>query len=232
MTTDNAMKDFSDQSVLEAWHANAAPWTEAVRGRKIASRKLVTDTAIVTAVMQRQPRSVLDIGCGEGWLARELVRLGVDCLGIDAVPALVDSARSAGGRFQCLSYEQLADGALTATFDVAVCNFSLIGDAATEAVVASTSRLLNRDGALVIQTLHPVLACGDAPYVDGWREGSWAGIGGDFGATAPWYFRTLQSWLVLFARCGFDVRQMIEPLHPETGKPASVIFVCTIHAAG
>jgi len=220
------MAEFSDSTVLDAWHANATPWIDAVRGHKIASRKLVTDAAIIDVLVKRQPRSVLDIGCGEGWLARELASRNIDCLGIDAVPELISRAGEAGGRFQCVSYEVLATAVVAETFDIAVCNFSLIGEAATELVIASVLHLLNAGGALVIQTLHPVISCGDAPYVDGWREGSWAGIDGDFAAPAPWYFRTLESWSELFARCGWVMLNVMEPLHPDTGKPASVIFVC------
>jgi 2-polyprenyl-3-methyl-5-hydroxy-6-metoxy-1,4-benzoquinol methylase len=222
--------DFSDQAVLDAWHTNARPWTDAVRGKRIASRELVTDAAVIDAVVQRKPRSLLDIGCGEGWLVRELETRGIECLGIDAVPALVDVARTAGGDFRCVNYSELATGTVAGTFDIAVCNFSLIGDAATAAVIAAAPGLLNPGGTLIIQTLHPAMACGDAAYVDGWREGSWAGIDGDFAAAAPWYFRTLQSWVNLIARGGLAVERVIEPLHPDTGKPASIIFICGVQS--
>ena len=56
----------SDKNVISAWLENAAPWTDAVRGKKIESRNLVTDKAIMDAVMSRRPKTVLDIGCGEG----------------------------------------------------------------------------------------------------------------------------------------------------------------------
>lgn len=223
--------DFSDKAVLEAWSANAEPWIDAVRGRMIASRNLVTDAAIVEAIAHQRPRSLIDIGCGEGWLVREQSARGVECVGVDAVPALIEAGRAAGGDFRCLSYAELAAGALSETFDVAVCNFSLIGDIATECVVTAAPALLNLGGVLIIQTLHPVVSCGDAPYVDGWRAGSWAGIDGDFAAAAPWYFRTLQSWFDLIARGGLFVQRMMEPLHPDSGKPASVIFVCAAKGA-
>jgi hypothetical protein len=45
----------------------------------------------------------------------------------------------------------------------------------------------------IIQTLHPLIACGDFSYQDAWREGSWAGFSDDFTDLAPWYFRTLES---------------------------------------
>jgi hypothetical protein len=69
------------------------------------------------------------------------------------------------------------------------------------------------------------MACGDAPYVDGWREGSWAGFSTDFTDPPPWYFRTLASWVSLFLDSGLRITSLREPVHPETGKPVSLILM-------
>lgn len=215
-----------DTRILDAWHTNATPWTNAVRGRQIESRRLVTDQAIVDAVLARAPRTLLDIGCGEGWLAHRLGEAGIAVTGVDAVPALVEQARtSTAGEFQVMTYEVLAAGGLSKRFDALACNFSLLGDASVEGLFASFARLLRADGCVLIQTLHPLEACGEAAYRDGWREGSWAGLGDGFGEPAPWYFRTLESWIALFAKHRLALIELREPLHPQTLKPASVIFV-------
>src|SRR5688500_4222601 len=171
-----SMDPLSDDKIIDSWHKNATPWTSAVRDRRIESRKLVTDAAVVDAVMSRQPRSVLDIGCGEGWLARSISARGVaTVIGVDVVPALIEQARVAGGGdFRVASYESIARGELDISVDVAVANFALIGKETVDALVGVTPSLLNRGGALVIQTLHPLVATGDMPYEDGWRNGSWA----------------------------------------------------------
>lgn len=218
--------DEHEQAILEAWHANAAPWTHAVREQAIASRALVTDRAILDAVLTRRPRSVIDLGCGEGWLVRALAEQGVDALGIDAVPALVDTAHAAGGgRFLAMDYGDVASGALRERVDVVACNFSLLGGESVDALLHAMPSLLAPGGALVVQTLHPPTACGDAPYADGWRDGSWSGCGEGFGRAAPWYFRTLSGWFDALARAGLQLAQMTEPLHPLTGKPASLVLV-------
>jgi len=66
------------------------PWTQAVRQGTIASRVLVTDAAIVQTVRAYHQAPlhapVIDLGCGEGWLARALAAQGLDVLGLDAVP--------------------------------------------------------------------------------------------------------------------------------------------------
>jgi 2-polyprenyl-3-methyl-5-hydroxy-6-metoxy-1,4-benzoquinol methylase len=217
---------FSDAKIVESWGKNARPWTVAVREEQIESRKLITDHAIVDAILSRSPRSVLDIGCGEGWLSRELATRNIHVVGVDVVPGLIEAAqRTGGGDFRAISYEEIAAGELRVSVDVVVCNFSLLGKESVEGVFRATPSLLDSHGSFIVQTLHPAIACGDLPYQDGWREGSWTGFSADFSDPAPWYFRTLESWIKLFVGNGFRLREVREPLHPKTQKPASVVFI-------
>ena len=215
----------SDAKIIDSWHRNAAPWTAAVRENQIESRRLVTNQAIVDAVRSRSPSTALDIGCGEGWLVRALTAHGVHSIGVDVVSELIDRARSGGGDFRVASYEDLAAGALELRVDVVVANFSLIGKESVGDLLAYVPRLIAPTGALIVQTLHPVIATGELPYVDGWRQGSWTGFSDDFSDPAPWYFRTLESWIQLLSASGLTLVELREPVHPISGKPASIIFV-------
>lgn len=105
------------------------------------------------------------------------------------------------------------------------CNFSLLGKQSVEALCKAVPALLNPQGSLIVQTLHPAAACGDLPHEDGWSQGSWDGCGQDFSDPAPWYFRTLESWLRLFADSGLRLLELREPLHPMTHNPVSMIFI-------
>ena len=217
---------FTDARILESWIDNARPWTNAVRAQQIESRRRVTDRAIIEAILGCEPASVLDVGCGEGWLARELCAHGIEVVGIDAVAELIDEARAAGGGdFHVASYDDIVSGAFTVCVDALVCNFSLLGRESVDALIAHCAKLLSADGVLIVQSLHPRVACGDEPYVDGWRAGSWSGFGAQFRNPAPWYFRTLDSWRALFARGGFASIETYEPIHPDTQQAVSVIFV-------
>jgi 2-polyprenyl-3-methyl-5-hydroxy-6-metoxy-1,4-benzoquinol methylase len=214
-----------EERILRSWHANAGPWTSAVREGQIESRRLVTDLAVIDAVRELQPARVLDLGCGEGWLTRTLSRLHMQVIGVDAVPELVESARSLGGEYRLCTYGEIAAGESGLEADLVVCNFSLIGKDSAEAAFRAAHRILPAGGHFVVQTLHPVAACGDEPYEDGWREGSWTGFGDEFTDPAPWYFRTMDSWVHLFEEHGFRLTETKEPMHPRTENPTSVIFV-------
>ena len=214
-----------EREIIQSWHQNDAVWTTAVRQQQIESRVLATNQAIIDAVASKRPATVLDVGCGEGWLARALQPLEINVLGVDVVPGLIEQARAAGGgQFEVMSYEDVAAGRLKGKFDMVVCNFSLIGKESVSSLFRALPALLNPVGFLVVQTIHPVIGCGELPYTDGWREGSWGGFSKDFINPAPWYFRTLESWVALFRDYGFTLMEMKEPLHPVTKKPASVIF--------
>ena len=62
-------------------------------------------------------------------------------------------------------------------------------------------------------------------FPDGWREGSWTGFSPAFADPAPWYFRTLESWIKLLGDNGLRLCELREPFHPKTHKSTSVIFI-------
>ncbi len=218
------------KQILATWQINAQAWAEAIDQQTIESRQLVTNQSIEDAILLHSPKSLLDVGCGEGWLCRSMAAKGIRCVGVDAIPALIDMAKEKGGAdYFVYSYADLIAEhfAPVQPFDVVVINFALFEDDETlKALFTSLLPLINENGFLIIQTLHPVVACGDLPYEDGWREGSWAGFSNQFTQPAPWYFRTIPSWQKLFADAKYAIVEMKEPIHPVSKLPASLIFTC------
>ncbi|MDZ4048416.1 MAG: methyltransferase domain-containing protein [Pseudoxanthomonas sp.] len=217
------------ERLVRSWFENAEAWTRAVRDGLIESRRLATDEAVVAALMESTPTRVLDVGCGEGWLCRTLASHGVDVVGIDVSLPLVEAARAAGGgRFEQVAYDDLAEVAdALGRFDAVACNFALL-DEDLAPLLHSLKAMLAAEGRLVIQTVHPWGACGEEPYRDGWRLETFAGFGGQvFPEAMPWYFRTLGSWHAALSAAGFRVLALREPSHPETGRPLSLLMVCT-----
>lgn len=218
---------------MQSWSQNAENWTRAVRERRIPSRVKATDRAILEAVGAPPVHGVsalLDLGCGEGWLARLLSDQGWQVLGVDGSPELVQSAGGSPG-FLCCSYEQLEMALSGRHFHTVVANFSLLGEESTELAVAAAFELLQPGGRLLVQTLHPIAL---VPYFDGWRTEDWAGFGepsvgasevGSAWAPAPWYFRTLESWCRVLARYGFSLRGLNEPRESRESPPLSLLLL-------
>ena len=96
-------------AIQRSWSHNADAWITAIRGAAIGSRRAGTDAALLRTIAECNPRRLLDVGCGEGWLARSLPAPGPDYLGIDACARLIAAARQAGGgRFCHLPYQELS----------------------------------------------------------------------------------------------------------------------------
>lgn len=220
------MESTPERAILESWQRNAEAWRTAIVTGSIASRA-VTDAAILAAVADYRPLAALDIGCGEGWLCRALAATGVAMTGIDATPALIAAARRQGGageRYLQASYEAILELPLPPV-DAAVCNFSLFGEQSVARLLQRLPQRLCPQGVVLIQTLHPLIVAADN-YRDGWRAGSWAGLGEGFSAPAPWYFRTLSGWFKLFSASALDLLECREPLDPVSQRPLSILFVC------
>jgi SAM-dependent methyltransferase len=213
------MSDEHDR-LRRSWDANARSWTDAVRNESIESRRLVTNAAIIQAVRDCGGLRVLDLGCGEGWLARALAAHGHDVTGIDASAALIEEARAlGGGEFFQMSYDQIA---ISARFDTIVANFSLLDDRTEELLRALRPLLADN---LIIQTTHPLFTGSDGIYADGWRTETFAALPGDWHEPMPWYFRTLGSWIRMLTSSGYRIVEVREPLYPDKGVPASIIFI-------
>ncbi len=215
------------EQILQSWKANAVNWIATIDNEELESRKLVTNNAIVNAVCNYSCKNILDIGCGEGWLTRALRKKGKQCFGVDAIAALIENAIAKDGPFyEQASYTELAAGKKLQqpVFDAAVINFALIDKEETEKLIHAIPGYLNKSGLLFIQTLHPLTIAASSEYASGWKDGSWNGMKRDFEQPYQWYFRTLEDWMELFA-AKYNLIAIKEPVHPETKKPMSVIFI-------
>lgn len=223
----------TDQVVrlLDSWHDNAAAWTAAVRSGAIESRRLATDAAILAAVLERRPRKVLDLGCGEGWLVRALAQRGVTAVGVDGAAPLVEAASRAGGSFLRLSYAELiaAPERCGESFDLVVANFALLEEEILP-LLAALRRIMAADGWLLVQTLHPLAA--GPPYEDGWRTEDFCGFGQGAWTPMPWYFRTMGSWLDVLRAGGFALQALREPAHPQERRPLSLLLEARVSTHG
>ena len=217
------MSDDRAGALLASWSANAAPWTDAVRDGRIASRREVTDAAIVEAVLSHAPRKLLDVGCGEGWLCRALGEHVADIVGVDGSPALIAKATaSSGADFRAIDYDRLIHNPrmVGTGFDMIVCNFALLDDR-TGALLSALADIAEQHGHLVIQTVHPLLV--PPPYEDGWRVERFEGFGDGQWAEMPWHFHTLGTWIAMLS-ARWQLTALDEPRRAGADTPASLIL--------
>lgn len=223
-TPDIEMPD-PESALLQSWHHNAHSWIEAVRSGTIESRLKVTDQAILLTALGRQPERVLDLGCGEGWLLRELAKHAIEVVGVDGDAILVEAARTAGSSpVHLASYEELVATKVDIgnNYDLICANFALLHQDIIPLLTAMNT-LLAPGGALLIQTLHPwTAAAGD--YQDGWRNETFAGFKGQW-QPMPWYLRTLSSWFNALDMANFRLVYLQEPQHPQSPAPQSLLLV-------
>ncbi len=168
------------------------------------------DAAVLDAIAQRQPKTVLDIGCGEGWLIRHL-RQNVEChtVGLDGSPELLAAAAAAdpAGLYVQVDYDTLIADAWpescpTAGFDVVVFNFSLFAEEPVPILRAAASRLAS-GGALIIQTLSLEILSKDRQQGgEGWRVEDFTGFGTGTWSPMRWYCHSTSSWIAAVAAAG------------------------------
>jgi SAM-dependent methyltransferase len=215
---------------LDAWNDAADAWTAAVRSRADAQRK-ITDHAIFSLVRQVPTGPVLDAGCGEGWLARELAQRGHEVVALDGSARMIELAEAAGGDIEYgeLPFAVAAEAPrkLMGAFGTIIFNFSLL-DQRISPILMAAGAVLFPYGRVLIQAAHPAsqIAPG-AEYRDGWRTIDEIG-GVRLRRPIPWYFRTFTTWVLELRRAGLLLVETYEPLDPATGRPASLLLHVTI----
>ena len=114
----------------------------------------------------------LDLGCGEGRLARDLAASGHDVVGVDASPTMLDAAREAAPQMEL----HLADAAslpfADSSFGLVIAFMSLQDIDDLGGAIRESARVLAPGGRLCVANVHPLASCGaftereaDAPFV-------------------------------------------------------------------
>lgn len=216
-----------DQAIISSWDQNGPAWIKTLDNRDIESRNIAANAAITNAILRHHPRNVLDLGCGEGWLCRQLNDHGVATLGVDGAATLIANAIDKRPlSFVCANYEQLLAGqpAIAEKYEVIVFNYALFGEAHTPAILRQAQQWLVPGGRVIIQTLDPLHPAFEALGEAQWIEENWAGMKTIYPSAMPWYYRPLQDWLEMFGKLNYSLESTEYIGHPEHKSRISVIF--------
>jgi SAM-dependent methyltransferase len=157
MVVSRSRTDFVHLS--EVWEAEAERWIQWVRTPGHDSYWQFHRDQFLR-LLPPPGRQTVDIGCGEGRLARDLKDLGHRVVAIDSSPSLVAAARE----FDPSMDIRLADAAALpledASVDLAVAFMSLQDVDEMPAVIREVARVLESGGRLCLAIIHPLNSAG------------------------------------------------------------------------
>ncbi len=223
---------------IEGWE-KMADWYDARQGDAgdVWHRTLI-DPALLEVAGDVDGLSVLDLGCGNGYIARKLARGGAQVTGIDASAPIIAHARRRETATPLGIEYHVADAARLGilkgeTFDLVVANMSLMDIEDAGGTISEVSRVLAPFGRFVASLSHP---CFDQGPTSGWlvekvgltrtvtrRVGPYREV---FSAPIPWriegkvhetlgFHRPLSWYFRTLSAAGFLVRRFEEPAPTE-----------------
>lgn len=145
-----------------SWDEVANWYDELVEGRRNDLLHEVVIPGALHLLGIKPGERVLDLGCGQGYLAREIAALGALVTGVDASPRLIEVARDRSPRdirFLVGDATRLAelppDACPPASLDAVACVMALMNMEPLSAVAEGVARLLAPGGRFVAVILHP-----------------------------------------------------------------------------
>jgi len=214
--------DCTDNEAL--WERNAAWW----------QREFSTgadpeyDDQVLPLVGQKlgNARRVLDIGCGEGQVARHLAGLGVEVVGLDPTSSQVSTARDRAGGPRYARARADALPCRDAAFDGVLLCLALEHVDAFEAAIREAARTLAPSGHFVLVLCHPLLQAPRSGWVDDqvsgthyWRIGQYLNDDTAVDEVAPgvnlrFVHRRLSRYVHAMGQAGLLIEDMDEPPPP------------------
>ncbi|MEJ6483718.1 class I SAM-dependent methyltransferase [Nostoc punctiforme UO1] len=232
--TKEIMANFDDQEILELWDHRAKDWDIQVGNDGDSNRILNSDPVLWSFAGNVAGLSVLDAGCGTGYLARQLCLKGASVTGIDFSPQMIEIAKFRASQNNldidfhldsCTELKSLPDE----QFDTIVSNYVLMDLLDLEGAIRAFNRVLKPSGIAILVFSHPCFPQGNSTTVneDGTVSYSWASSyfertqhndepWNHFTTPFIWFHRPLSDYWKVFKAAGFSVDEFEEPrITPE-----------------
>lgn len=211
------------------WERHARWWQEGFSdGADVEYREQILPIA---SELLSGCQRVLDVGTGEGQLARLLLEQGADfVVGIDrSLGQIREAAARSDGRRWMLQADAQALPFRSRYFDGVVACLVLDHVPDLGRAFADIAEVLEPGGRFVILTNHPLLQTPGSGWIDDqildppeqyWRVGPYLEELSEVDEVEPgvhitFFHRTISTYVNLLVEHGFDLQQMLEPPPPE-----------------
>ena len=144
-------------SARDHWEEHAEDWIELTRSDP--QYELLNKPAFLE-IVPAPGRCTIEVGCGEGRVARELLALGHQVIGFDASPALARAAASHRIGLPVAVADIASLPIATGAADIVVCFMVLMDIEDLDGAVAELARVVAPGGALCVGILHPIITSG------------------------------------------------------------------------
>ncbi len=220
-------------------------WDDQVEGRgrelqgrdDLAYRWLTNWILRTVGRLYDPPASVVDVGCGLGFVTREIAALGYETVGVDPSVRSVEFASSenpgpcyVAGSVDCL--QPTAIGGVERGFDVAVANMVLHNAPNLNDLLLDIADVLKPGGSLVATIAHPFTYLGGrAEVVDDYEYGSEGVYMLPFRiherephpGLVPYFHRRFATYFEGLLQAGFQLEEVDEPLQVGLGRRSDVL---------
>ena len=224
MVENPAKTDFVHLS--EAWEAEAERWIRWARTPGHDSYWQFHRDQFLR-LLPPPRRQTVDVGCGEGRLARDLKDLGHRIIAVDSSPSLVAAARALDPSMDIRLADAAALPLADASADLAVAFMSLQDIDGMPAAVGEMARVLQPGGRLCLAIVHPLNSAGrfeqstpDAHFVikgEYLRAFQYADTVERDGLTMTFnsQHRSVEAYFIALEKAGLLIETLREPSVPE-----------------
>lgn len=160
----------TEEQISQAWDKLADKWNSGYTEYGDMNRKYVIDPAIFRLIGSVKDLSILDAGCGNGYLCRLLAKKGAKMVGLDLSKRFIEIAEKKekeahlGIKYYIGTLSNLPMFQ-NETFDMVISNLALMDVHDLEKGVKELYRVLKKNGELIFSIMHP---CFSSPPVHGW----------------------------------------------------------------
>ena len=217
-----------DSDTIALWNANAEDWHLQVGHEGDLNRRLNSDPVLWSFLGDVDGLTLLDAGCGTGYLSRKFAEGGARVIAVDAAERMIEIARRETSPELAIDYRLGSssdlDGIADTSVDRVVSNYVLMDLPDLDRAAGAFHRVLKPGGVAVAIFSHPCFPLGDmdetetpdgfavrwtSPYFEPRRidEPPWK----HFSSPFVWYHRPLKTYWRAFRDAGFTVDEFEEP---------------------